>query len=184
MYILMNQEFHPKINHSENCTWRHVPECSPQFLCNSIHESVLSRFSHILLFVTPWTVFLCHSLCAYMLSHFNCVLLFATPWTIAHQAPLPWDSPGNTGVGCHSSFRGSSWPRDRNCVSCGSCIGRDGKEFACRSPGFDSRVGKIPRVGNGNPLQYSSLENSMDRGAWRATPMRSQWVGPDWGTKQ
>ena len=23
-------------------------------------------------------------------------------------------------------------------------------------------------VGNGNPLQYSSLENSMDRGAWRA----------------
>ena len=24
-------------------------------------------------------------------------------------------------------------------------------------------------VGNGNPLQYSCLENSMDRGAWRAT---------------
>ena len=26
-----------------------------------------------------------------------------------------------------------------------------------------------PRVGNGNPLQYSCLENSMDRGAWWAT---------------
>ena len=26
-----------------------------------------------------------------------------------------------------------------------------------------------PSVGNGNPLQYSCLENSMDRGAWRAT---------------
>ena len=25
-----------------------------------------------------------------------------------------------------------------------------------------------PRVGNGNPLQYSCLENPMDRGAWRA----------------
>ena len=25
------------------------------------------------------------------------------------------------------------------------------------------------RVGNGNPLQYSCLENSMDRGAWQAT---------------
>ena len=36
-------------------------------------------------------------------------------------------------------------------------------------------MGSIPgserssRVGNGKPLQYSSLENSMDRGAWRAT---------------
>ena len=27
----------------------------------------------------------------------------------------------------------------------------------------------IPGVGNGNPLQYSCLENSMGRGAWRAT---------------
>ena len=26
--------------------------------------------------------------------------------------------------------------------------------------------GKFPGVGNGNPLQYSCLENSMDRGAW------------------
>ena len=30
-------------------------------------------------------------------------------------------------------------------------------------------VGSIPGSGNGNPLQYSCLENSMDRGAWRAT---------------
>ena len=29
--------------------------------------------------------------------------------------------------------------------------------------------GGSPGVGNGNPLQYSCLENSMDRGAWRAT---------------
>ena len=29
------------------------------------------------------------------------VLLFVTPWTVAHQA-LPWNSPGKkTGVGCH-----------------------------------------------------------------------------------
>ena len=26
--------------------------------------------------------------------------------------------------------------------------------------------GKFPAVGNGNPFQYSCLENSMDRGAW------------------
>ena len=29
--------------------------------------------------------------------------------------------------------------------------------------------GRSPGVGNGNPLQYSCLENAMDRGAWRAT---------------
>ena len=29
--------------------------------------------------------------------------------------------------------------------------------------------GKFPREGNGNALQYSSLENPMDRGAWPAT---------------
>jgi len=29
-------------------------------------------------------------------------------------------------------------------------------------------LGRSPREGNGNPLQYSCLENSMDRGAWWA----------------
>ena len=29
--------------------------------------------------------------------------------------------------------------------------------------------GRSPREGNGNPLQYSCLENSMGRGAWQAT---------------
>ena len=29
--------------------------------------------------------------------------------------------------------------------------------------------GRSPAEGNGNPLQYSCLENSMDRGAWQAT---------------
>ena len=28
---------------------------------------------------------------------------------------------------------------------------------------------RFPQEGNGNPLQYSYLENSMDRGAWQAT---------------
>ena len=33
---------------------------------------------------------------------------------------------------------------------------------------FDPLLVKIPGEGNGNPLQYSCLENSMDRGAWQA----------------
>ena len=30
-------------------------------------------------------------------------------------------------------------------------------------------LGRSPGAGSGNPLQYSCLENSMDRGAWWAT---------------
>ena len=33
---------------------------------------------------------------------------------------------------------------------------------------FISGLGRSPGEGNGNPLQYSCLENSMDRGAWQA----------------
>ena len=44
--------------------------------------------------------------------------------------------------------------------------GLDGKESACNAgsvPGLE----RSPGEGNGNPLQYSCLENSMDRGAWQ-----------------
>ena len=45
--------------------------------------------------------------------------------------------------------------------------GSDGKESAYNAgEGFDPWVGKIPGEGNGNPLQYSCLENPMDGGAW------------------
>ena len=68
-------------------------------------------------------------------------------------------------VGCayqHEGFPGSS----------------DGKEAACNAgdlgsiPGSGSSLGE----GNGNPLQYSCLENSMDRGAW--------WFTVHWGHKE
>ena len=35
--------------------------------------------------------------------------------------------------------------------------------------GLIPELGRSPGEGNGNPLQYSYLENFMDRGAWRAT---------------
>ena len=42
-------------------------------------------------------------------------------------------------------------------------------------------VRKIPRIGNGNPLQYSCLENYLDRGAWQDTQsMETQRVGHNW----
>ena len=46
-----------------------------------------------------------------------------------------------------------------------------GKESACSAgnPGLIPRSGRFPGEGNGNPLQYSCLENSMDRETWRVT---------------
>ena len=59
------------------------------------------------------------------------------------------------------------WP------ACNTCFlgSSSGKEFACNVedlaliPGS----GRSPGERNGNPLQYSCLENPMDRGAWQAT---------------
>ena len=49
--------------------------------------------------------------------------------------------------------------------------GSDGKEYACQAGDLGSvpGLGRSPGEENGNPLQYSCLENSMDRGAWWAT---------------
>ena len=48
--------------------------------------------------------------------------------------------------------------------------GSDGKVSACNAgdPGSIPGLGRSPGEGNGNPLQYSCLENPMDRGAWWA----------------
>ena len=53
----------------------------------------------------------------------------------------------------------------------------------CRIPGFDPWVRKLPGEGNGNPLQYSCLENPMEKGAWQATVHRFARVGHDQETK-
>ena len=38
-----------------------------------------------------------------------------------------------------------------------------------REAGLIPTLARSPEVGSGNPLQYSCLENSMDRGTWQAT---------------
>ena len=49
--------------------------------------------------------------------------------------------------------------------------GSDGKASAYNAgdPGSIPGLGRSPGEGNGNPLQYSCLENPMDGGAWWAT---------------
>ena len=43
--------------------------------------------------------------------------------------------------------------------------------------GLFPRLGRSPGEGNGNPLQYSCLENPMDRGAWQA---KAHGVAKSW----
>ena len=69
--------------------------------------------------------------------------------------------------------------------------GSDGKASAYNVGDLSSipGLGRSPGEGNGNPLQYSCLENPMDRGAWWATVhgVAKSWtrlsdftsVGPD-----
>ena len=49
--------------------------------------------------------------------------------------------------------------------------GPEGKESACNAgdPALIPGQGRFPGEGNGHPLQYSCLEDPMDRGAWWAT---------------
>ena len=49
--------------------------------------------------------------------------------------------------------------------------GSDSKKSACNAEdlGLIPGLGRSPGEGNGNPLQYSGLENPMDRDAWKAT---------------
>ena len=56
--------------------------------------------------------------------------------------------------------------------------GSDGKASACNAGDLCSipGSGRSPGEGNGNPLQYSCLENTMDRGAYSG-PTGSQRVG-------
>ena len=59
----------------------------------------------------------------------------------------------------------SSWGRMKHLVA------QKGKGSACSAGdrGSAPGSGRPPGKGNGNPRQYSGLENPMDRGAWRAT---------------
>ena len=60
-----------------------------------------------------------------------------------------------------------------------------GEESACGAghPGSIPGLERTPGEGNGNPLQYSCLENPMDRGAWQATVHGVTRVGHDLVTK-
>ena len=67
-------------------------------------------------------------------------------------------------LGCEDPLQRDRLPTP---VFLGFSGGSDGKEFACSVGDLDSipGSGRSPRGGHGNPLQYSCLENPMDRRA-------------------
>ena len=78
--------------------------------------------------------------------------------------PMSCSMPGFPVLHCLQEFA-------QTCVHWVSIGGSDDKEFACNAgdAGLITGSGRSPREENGNPLQYSCLENSMDRGTWWAT---------------
>ena len=70
----------------------------------------------------------------------------------------------------------------------GFCFTRDGKSLektACSAggPALTPGLGRAPGEGNGNSLQYSCLENPVDRGAWWVTGHEVARVRPDLATR-
>ena len=127
-------------------------------------------------------------MCCAVLSHFSHVQLFATLWTVAHQSPqsvgFSWQEYWN-GLLCPAlgdlsdpGIKPSSLKSPA--LGAGSLPlappvmgfpgGSDGKESVCNAgdPRLIPGSGISPGEGNGNSLQYSCLDNPMDREAWQA----------------
>ena len=99
----------------------------------------------------------------------------------------PWGFPGkSTGVGCHFFLQGifltqGSNPGLLHCRQTLYPLSHQGSPKVVlvvkknllagdvRDTGLIPGLGRSPGGGHGNLLQYSCLENPMDRGAWRAT---------------
>ena len=91
-----------------------------------------------------------------------------------HSSILAWRIPWMEELGRLQSMGsqrvGHSWVTSLHITSITLIGGSDGKASACSVGDLGSipGLGRSPGEGNGNPFQYSCLENSMDRGAWHA----------------
>ena len=95
-----------------------------------------------------------------------------SPMSLALQVDsLLTESCGKPSLHVHVIATGSYENRKRILIAYGFPCSSDGKESACNAGDLGSipGSGRSPGEENGNPLQYSSLENSIDKGAWQAT---------------
>ena len=129
-----------------------------------------------------------------MLSQFSRVQLFATPWTVDHQTPLsmifsrqeycnglpcplPKDLP-DKGVKLVPPVAPALAGEVFTTCAISEAyihIGFPGSPMIKNSPanagnmGWIPKLGRVPGEGNENPLQESCLENPIVKGAWEAT---------------
>ena len=105
-----------------------------------------------------------------MLSHFSCVRLSAALWTVTHEAPLSMEFSRQeywSGLPCpplgdlpDPGIEAITFKFKMTLVA----------QLMENPPASAGDVwARSPGAGDGNWLQYSCLENPMDRGAWRAT---------------
>ena len=109
----------------------------------------------------------------------SCIGLLLTPWTAAHQGPLslgfsreeywsglPFPPPGDRPDPRIEPTSPALQVGSLSLAPPGKHIyGGDNAGDTGSIPG----LGRFSGEGNGNPLQYSSLGNPMNRGAWQAT---------------
>ena len=86
---------------------------------------------------------------------------------------IPWtEEPGGLQFMGSLKVRDDLATKQQQCIYVYICVGFSGgsevKASACNAgdPGSIPGSGRSPGKGNGNPLQYSCLENPMDGGAW------------------
>ena len=92
---------------------------------------------------------------------------FLTPWTVAHQAPLPWDSPGkNTGVGCHFLLQGIFLMQGLNL-----CV-------------LHWQVDSLPLSHHGSPLRFHNFKMCVGSPAGRASQADTGLRAPATPTSQ
>ena len=94
-----------------------------------------------------------------------------------HSSTLAWESHGQRSLAGYSPWdcKELDTTEQLSLLSSYPILGfrhsSDGRECICneRDLGSTPGWGRSPGEENGNPLQYSCLENPMDRGAWKAT---------------
>ena len=171
------------------------------FFLVMLHGTWDLQFSHVQFFVTPWTA-----------THQASLSPSLTPGTCSNWCPssqwcqttisfsiIPFSSclQSSPHQGLFQWGRPALYRQETNNLlgrqiivkklqnRWGLAGGLIDKEICCNAGDLDliPGSGRSPGEGNGNPLQYSCLENSMDRGAWQVTVHGAVTVGHDLATK-
>ena len=142
-------------------------------------------------------IILCFFMFVYMLSCFSHIQFFVTPWTGAGQAPCPCNSLSkNTGVGCHALFQGIFLTQRLNLCLLHLLHWHAGSLpltsatweafFKCLFPLFFGRASLVAQMVKNMPAMQETwvqplLQDSLQEGMAAHSSILA-WRIPDWGT--